>query len=266
MKIRTLALATFGQFVHNKIILVVALLLACNFLLEANSARKLNSMTNAGNSEVIQDSKSQALGNNMAFLGGSGSLLAACLAAYAIGGEMKSGTILAVMARPLHRWQFLVAKYLAVMTLMFLYTLWLLAFFFAMNWVGRQAVHTSWWVLLVYPLVRYAIWAAVALFSVMLLRNAIIGTGVAIGVIWINNYVGIAVNDVPRWIRLPLHVALPLTGVVLDENRFLKMTAAAMNRYPWTDHVTALAYGLNYAVVFLLLAVATFQRRGLTHD
>ena len=75
-----------------------------------------------------------------------------------------------------------------------------------------------------------------------------------------------ALSDIPGWFRLPLHLALPLTTVVLSEDRFLTMTQASLQRYPWTDHLTALAYGLDYALVCFLLAIAVFQYRSLSRD
>lgn len=36
--------------------------------------------------------------------------------------------------------------------------------------------------------------------------------------------------------------------------------------YPWTYHVTALAYGLDYALVCCLLAVVVFQHCNLSSD
>lgn len=266
MKIRTMALSTFGHFLHNKVLLVFCFLFACDFLAGIYAVRTWHSMTTASNAQQMQDHTAKDVATSMALIGGLGSLLAAWAAADSVASEVKSGTILAVMARPLRRWQFLAGKYLGVLMLMLVYVLGMVGFTIILTWMGGRSVHTPWWVLLVYPLVRYAVWAAISLFLIVTVRNPIVVMGVVAGLIWADQYIGVAVNEVPRWIRLPLHIALPLTTVVLDENRFLTMTVAAMKRYPWNDHIIALAYGLNYALVFFLLAVAAFQHRGLTHD
>jgi hypothetical protein len=53
---------------------------------------------------------------------------------------------------------------------------------------------------------------------------------------------------------------------LLSESRFLGMTQASLNPISWTNHVTALAYGLDYALVLFLIAVWSFRRRPLTRD
>ena len=65
--------------------------------------------------------------------------------------------------------------------------------------------------------------------------------------------------------RTPIHLFLPLTSV-LSEERFLVITKASLRPFPWTNHLTALAYGVDYALVCLLLAVFVFQRRSLVRD
>jgi ABC-type transport system involved in multi-copper enzyme maturation permease subunit len=84
---------------------------------------------------------------------------------------MKSGTVFAVMARPLRRWEFLAGKYLGVLLLMCVYILVLLGVTFLLAESGGQRFHTSFWTLLVYPMVRYAIWAAVSMLLVTLLHS-----------------------------------------------------------------------------------------------
>jgi hypothetical protein len=62
-----------------------------------------------------------------------------------------------------------------------------------------------------------------------------------------------------------VHVVLPLTDL-LSEQRFLAITKASLKPFPWTHHATALAYGLDYALVCLLLAMWVFQRRSIARD
>jgi len=53
---------------------------------------------------------------------------------------------------------------------------------------------------------------------------------------------------------------------LLSEERFLTITHAALKQATWLEHLTTLAYGLDYALVFLLLAIWSFRYRSLTHD
>jgi hypothetical protein len=53
---------------------------------------------------------------------------------------------------------------------------------------------------------------------------------------------------------------LPSTDL-LSETRFLTITQARLKLVPWTNHAIALAYGLDYALVFFPLAVWAFRRR-----
>jgi ABC-type transport system involved in multi-copper enzyme maturation permease subunit len=200
----------------------------------------------------------------MSLVSGFGSLLAAWAAADSVGGEMRSGTILAVMARPLRRWEFLAGKYLGVMMLMAVYVLVMLGVTFLLAWLGGQRFHTSLWTLLVYPMVRYAIWAAISLLLVTLVHPIAVMGIVAVLATLVATLQS-PLSSIPNWLRLPVHVILPMTNL-LSEERFLVINRASLKAYPWTNHVTALAYGLDYALVCFLLAAFLFQYRSLTRD
>ena len=118
MKIRTLAFNTFGSFLRNKVILLFCSLFACIVLLMLTPLLGYKAMTTAANAQQMQGFVLNEIAGLMSLVSGFGSLLAAWAAADSVAAEMKSGTILAVMARPLHRWQFLAGKYLGVMMLM----------------------------------------------------------------------------------------------------------------------------------------------------
>jgi ABC-type transport system involved in multi-copper enzyme maturation permease subunit len=86
----------------------------------------------------------------MSLVSGFGSLLAAWAAADSVAGEMKSGTVLAVMARPLRRWEFLAGKFLGVLMLMGIYVTAMLGITILLSWLGGQHIQTSIWPLLLY--------------------------------------------------------------------------------------------------------------------
>jgi len=181
-----------------------------------------------------------------------------------VAGEMKSGTILAVMARPLRRWEFLAGKYLGVLMLMAVYVVAMLGVTFLLAWLGGQFFHTSIWTLLVYPMVRYAIWSAISMFLVTVLHPVFV-MGIVVVLATLVQVFQQASGRIPAWFRLPVHLVLPLTNL-LSEERFLSITRASLKPYPWTNHLTALTYGLNYAFVWFLLAVLLFQYRSLSRD
>jgi ABC-type transport system involved in multi-copper enzyme maturation permease subunit len=264
VKVRTIALSTFGSFLRNKVIILFCSLFVCIVLLMMSPLLAYKSMTGAANAQQMQGFILNEVATVMSMVSGFGSLLAAWAAADSVAGEMKSGTILAVMARPLRRWQFLAGKFLGVLMLMSVYVIAMLGVTFTLAWLGGQRFHTSLWMLLVYPMVRYAIWAAISMFLVTLLHPVFV-MGVVIVLATLTLIFGSASSHIPRWVRLPVHLVLPLTNL-LSEERFLTITRASLKPYPWTNHLTALAYGLDYALVCFLLAVVVFQRRSLSRD
>jgi len=264
MKVRTIALSTFGGFLRNKVILLFCSLFACIVLLMMFPLLSYKSATTAANAQEMQGMVLGEVALVMTMVSGFGSLLAAWAAADSVGGEMRSGTILAVMARPLRRWEFLAGKYLGVLMLMAVYVLAMLGVTFLLAWLGGQRFHTSLWTLLVYPMVRYAIWAAISLLLVTLVHPVAVMGIVAVLATLVATLQS-PFSRIPDWLRLPVHVVLPLTDL-LSEERFLAITRASVKPYPWTNHVTALAYGLDYALVCFLLAAFLFQYRSLTRD
>jgi ABC-type transport system involved in multi-copper enzyme maturation permease subunit len=264
MKIRTIALSTFGGFLRNKVILLFCSLFACIVLLMMSPLMAYKSATTAGNAQQMQEMVLSEVALIMSMVSGFGSLLAAWAAADSVSGEMRSGTILAVMARPLRRWEFLAGKYLGVLMLMAVYVLVMLGVTFLLAWLGGQRFHTSLWTLLVYPMVRYAIWAAISLLLVTLVHPIAVMGIVAVLATLVSTLQS-PLSSIPNWLRLPVHVILPMTNL-LSEERFLIINRASLKAYPWTNHVTALAYGLDYALVCFLLAAFLFQYRSLTRD
>jgi len=264
VKVRTIALNTFGSFLRNKVILLFCSLFVCIVALMTSPLLYYKSMTDASNAQQMQGVILNTVATVISMVSGFGSLLAAWAAADSVAGEMKSGTVLAVMARPLRRWEFMAGKYLGVLMLMAVYVTFMLGVTFFLAWLGGQSLHTSIWVLLVYPMVRYAIWAAIAMFLVTLLHSVFV-IGIVAVLATLVQVFGSTRSAMPGWIRMPVHLALPLTGL-LSEERFLSITRASLKPYPWTNHLTALVYGLDYALVWFLLAVLVFQYRSLSRD
>jgi len=264
LAIRTIALSTFGSFLRNKVILLFGSLFVCVVLLMMTPLLGFKAMTNADNAQQMQGFILNEVTIVISMVSGFGSLLAAWAAADSVAGEMKSGTILAVMARPLRRWEFLAGKYLGVLMLMGVYVVSMLGVTLFLAWLGGQSFHASLWTLIVYPLVRYAIWAAIAMLLVTMI-HPILAMGAIVIVMTLIEVFASTVNHIPMWLKTPVHLVLPLTGL-LSEERFMEITRASVKPFPWTNHLTALAYGLDYALVCFLLAVFVFQRRSLARD
>lgn len=154
---------------------------------------------------------------------------------------MKSGTILAVMPRPLRRWEFLAGKFLGVMMLMAVYVVAMLGVTMLLALLGGQHFNASLWRLIVYPLVRYAIWASIATLLVTVLHPIVVMGIVIILATLISIFASVS-SHIPAWVRTPVHLVLPLTNL-LSEQRFTVITKASLKTCPWTSHLTVIAYG-----------------------
>jgi ABC-type transport system involved in multi-copper enzyme maturation permease subunit len=267
MKIRTIAWNTFGSLLRDKLIILFFAVFVCVVLLMMTPMLGFKAVTTASNAAQMQAMVLSFVSIIMSMVSGFGSLLAAWASADAVATEMKSGTILAVMARPVRRWEFLVGKYLGVMMLMGIYVLLMFALSYLLAWMGGERIQSTPWVLIVYPMVRYAAYGAMAMALVTLMHPV-----VTIGIIMVISVAAPRVmpgaGDASRlagWIKAPLYAILPSTGL-LSEDRFLTITHAALKPTGWLEHATTLGYGLDYALVCLVLAMWSFHFRSLKRD
>ena len=144
MKIRVIAWSTFGALVRNKVIILFGAIFLCILLLLMTPLSGMRSAGEAGETFVLG-----FLSVMMSLVSGFGSLLAAWSAADAVAGEMKSGTILAVLARPVTRWEFQLGKYLGVQLLMLIYVIFMFGTSYALAAIGGQTIHAAPWMLIV---------------------------------------------------------------------------------------------------------------------
>jgi len=266
MKIWKIALNTFGGFLRDRLLIVFAVLFVCTVLLMMTPllGAKAIAKSSASQAEVMVLGMVSAI---MFFVSGTGSLLAAWCAASSVSNEMKTGTILAVMARPVKRWEFLLGKYLGVMLLMCIYVLMMFGLSWLLALIGGEKIHSSTWVLLVYPMVRYAVYGALAMALVTVLHPVVtMGITLIIAVAaLIVAPTGHAITGHVKYLKIPLWVLLPSTSL-LSEDRFLTITHASLKPTGWLEHITTLSYGLDYALVFLLVAMWAFHYQSLTRD
>jgi ABC-type transport system involved in multi-copper enzyme maturation permease subunit len=264
MKVRAIALQTFGGLLRNRLIVLFLAGFLCILLLMMSPlliAKSISGISVAQSQSLILG----MLSGIMSLVSGFGSLLAAWATADAVSSEMRSGTILAVMARPVRRWEFLLGKYLGVQLLMVLYVLAMFGLGYLLAWIGGQAIQSTPWVLLVYPMVRYAVYGAIALLLVTVFHPVVsLGTVLLIAVMArVFEPSSGAFFYLPGWLRAGIYAVLPSTGL-LSETRFLVLTQASLQPELWTHHLANLAYGLDYALVCFLLAVWLFRTRSLS--
>lgn len=266
MKIWAIALNTLRGLLRNKLIILFLAIFVCVLLLMMTPLIAMKAALGHGQSAAqVESMVLSFVGVIMSLVSGFGSLLAAWSAADAVAGEIRSGTILAVMARPVRRWEFLLGKFLGVQLLMVIYVVAMFGLSYLLAWIGGQRIHSALWVLLVYPLVRYAIYSAIAVLLVTVMHPV-----VAFGIVLVISVLAEIATPggrsfLPDWLRTGLYYVLPSTGL-LSESRFLTITQAALKPVPWSEHATALAYGLDYALVLFLLAAWSFRHRSLSRD
>ena len=266
MKVRAIAFNTFSWLVRNKIIILFCAGCVCIVLLMLTPLLMMRKMSGTQNAEMMQMSVLPLIASMMQFVSGFGSLLAAWSAADAVSTEMRSGTILAVLARPVRRWEFLLGKFLGVQLMMLVFVVLMLGLNYLLAWIGGASIQTNPWVLIVYPMVRYMIYSALGMLLVTVMHPIlafciVLVTMIAAGLVAPAN----PQTFMPTWLRTGLFYVLPSSNL-LSETRFLTVTRATLRAALWTDHATALVYGVDYALVCFLFAAWIFHSRGLSRD
>jgi ABC-type transport system involved in multi-copper enzyme maturation permease subunit len=266
MKIRALAFMTFLSLLRNRLIILFFAAFTCVVLLMMTPLMTFKSM-GADNPSQAQGMIIALVSGIMGILSGFGSLVAAWSAADSVASEMKSGTVLAVMARPVRRWEFLLGKYFGVLMLMTIYVLFMFAMSNILAWIAGERIITNPWVLFVYPMVRYAIYAAMAICVVTVIHQIfafviVLFLGVMASLVSPSS---VGLPFLPGWLRHCFYFVLPSMNL-LSESKFLAITSASLKKTPWTEHLTALAYGLDYALICFLFAAWAFRRRSLTRE
>ncbi len=264
MKIRAIALNTFGSLLRNKLVILFLAGFICVLLLMMSPLLAAKAMAGSMSATQLQGVVLSMVSTITSMVSGFGSLLAAWAAADVVSSEMRSGTILAVMARPVRRWEFLLGKYLGVQLLMIIYVMAMLGLTYLLAWIGGEGIQSTLWVLIVYPLVRYAVYSAIAMLLVTAL-HPVVSFAIVLIIAVLASMVAPPQNSrfMPDWLQQAIYVVLPSTEL-LSETRFLAITKSSLQATPWIHHLTALAYGLDYALVCFLLAVWSFRKRSLS--
>lgn len=175
--------------------------------------------------------------------------------------DIRSGTILAVLARAIRRWEFLLGKFLGVQLLMAAYLSMMLALSYLLAAIGGEHIHPAPWLLIVYPLVRYTLYSGLAMLLATVM-HPVVSFAIMLVI-----YGGAGPSSrapyMPAWLKAGLYTALASANL-LSETRFLTITEASLKNTSPLHHLTALAYGLDWALVFFLVAGWLFSRRSLS--
>src|SRR5260221_5328515 len=118
MILRTIAFNTFGMFLRDKVLIVVAILFTCGLLLMLTPLLGAKAMASIAQAQAMVLELVSVI---LIFTSGFVSLLAAWAAADSVATEMNSGTILSVIARPVKRWEFLLVNFFVVMLMLMAY-------------------------------------------------------------------------------------------------------------------------------------------------
>jgi len=150
--------------------------------------------------------------------------------------------------------------------MMFVFVLIMVGLNYLLAWIGGATIQTSPWVLIVYPMVRYAIYSALGMLLVTVMHPIlafciVLVTMIAAALVAPGN----PQTFMPAWLRTGLYYILPSSNL-LSETRFLTLTRATLKAATWGEHATSLAYGLNYALVCFVLAAWIFRSRSLSRD
>jgi len=267
MRIRAIAFHTFGAFLRNKLLFLFCAIFLIVLLLFSTPILMTRKIGQTMSAVQAQGAMLGMLSLVVSLVSGFGSLLAAWATADTVGSELRSGTILAVLARPVRRWEFLLGKYLGAQLLMAIYIAFVLASTYFFAWLVGERIQSSIAPLIVYPMVRYAIYSSIALWLVTMM-HPFLAVGVTVVISTVANMVtpsSRSFSYLPHWLVKAVYDVLPSVDL-LSEARFLAITQASLKPVPFSEHLTALAYGLDCALVLFLLAAWRFGRLNLTRE
>lgn len=277
MKVLAIARLTLVEAAKRRLLLsggvvslaFVALFLAAFWFLEARAG------TAAGMLSALASTLLTVFGlYTVYFLTG---LLSVFLAAGAVSGDVDSGTLHAILARPLSRAQYLLGRWVALAVLVTGYVAVMAAALLTAAWVFGDYVALD-------PLATVGLLAlqAICLLSLALLGSTLLPTvanGVAVlalfGLAWLGGVVGSVGrsvgNETLGTLATVVGVAVPSDALWRAASYFaqspLLVAAGELPGIPLAStvppSVAAVAWGVAYPVVALGLAVVVFRRRDL---
>jgi len=133
----------------------------------------------------------------------------------------------------------------------------MLALTLSLTAIGGTQIKSALWPLIAYPMVRYALYSSIALLLVTRIHPVF-----AFAIVMLCATLAGAHESMPAGLGRAVQYILP-SFALLSESRFVSITQAELKSLPWARHVIVLTYGLDWAVVFFVLASRSFRRRPL---
>jgi ABC-type transport system involved in multi-copper enzyme maturation permease subunit len=263
MKVFYLAQTTLSGLIRNKILIVFILLFVGIILLMLTPLLTMKALKGANEVKEARSLLSSMLVGVFFLANDFGAMLAIFASASAVSDEIKMGTILPIMAKPITRWQFLLGKYVGTQLLLLIYTLTLLGFAYALTWLLGEKIYSSPLIIGGYLFVKYMLYSALALF-LSIFMNAYVAAGLIVLFIITADSALRLLSLIPyhaiAQLKNFLYYLLPSTNL-FDVSRFIVVTYESIETVPRTHHLTVLAYGLDYTTIIILLAIAVFHKR-----
>ena len=266
MKVLTLAGNTFRSLIRSRVLVVFFCVYLALLLLVMGQALMVRHAQLGGQGQDASWFFLEMLKLMVSVTSAIGSFLAMAAGAYAVSGEIQTGTILTVLARPVARWEFLSGSFLGAQAVLWVYVAFMLAFELAISGIAEQHIATSWWLLIAYPAARFLLYSAVACFFSTMMRPL-----PAWGVTLLFSALALSVEErasllarLPHWVLLPVRYILPSVGQLAEE-RFIVLTSTPVRYTPLSNQLIPIAHGLDYALIMFLFAALIFRHKPLVH-
>jgi ABC-type transport system involved in multi-copper enzyme maturation permease subunit len=266
VKIWAIATNTVESLVRNKVVIIFALVFAGVVLLVLSPLLAVTAFEKSGQHGAAQQLMASLLEAVVVMTSSFGSLVASIVGGVAVTEEIRSGTVLAVLARPVSRWQFLLGKFLGVELLTAAYTAAMVAFDFGLAAFAHQKVDLPVVLLFAYPLVRYTFYSALAFLLAMFIHPYVAAVAaLLLGLSgWILESPLHSTSRLAQGVHAAAHAILPSTGLLYEE-QFVSFTKSTLQAISWSRHAIALAYGLDQAAILILLGMWAFRKRMLVN-
>ncbi len=251
MKIRTIALNTFKEAVRDRILYLLLFFAAVSIIL----SRLLSILTVGDRVKIIKDV-------GLASISLFGALMAILMGTGLVFKEIDKKTIFTLLAKPIHRYQFLLGKFFGlVLTLLIM--LFLMSFIF----LGLLYMHTLRieWIMLIpiaFIFLELCLITSVALlfscFSTPILSSLYALAFFIIG------HLSWGLETLIKKITSPfLRVFIKTVYTILPDLENFNFRTEAVHRLPFPPHIFpyALLYGVVYTVFILALAMLVFRKR-----
>jgi len=263
MKVWAVAWNTYRGLLRNRALLALVLLFFFVFISSVGGIYFAARLAEAGAAEQAKLVYARAIGSLLYTNAIFAFILAALMGAFVLPGEIKAGTILPTLGRALSREQYLLGLFAGINLLLFSYlAVVVLATIGLLLWGGVSAEPHLLLGLLYVVLVANVVAAVAFFFSTVV--NPLVGL---VATNFFLSLRGLA-ESIRLWsvewaerVEAVVDYLLPAWGL-LDYDNYLQVTQTPVAR-PAEFFLVGIAHGLDYLIVFFLLAYFAFRRRSL---